>query len=84
MNEGYLTKIIEILNSVIEDASFNHTDIDRDLKQLGMDSIAFITAIVRLEAEFGISMPDEYMLIEEMDSIGKMHAAVLAVIGDIT
>lgn len=81
MNDEFLNKIIVILNTVIEEASFEPGDIDADLKQLGMDSIAFITAVVKLEAEFGISMPDEYLLIEEMDTIRKMHDAVEAVKG---
>ena len=81
MNDEFLNKIIGMLNTVVEDASFDLWNIDEDLKQLGMDSIAFITAVVKLEAEFGISVPDEYMLIEEMDTIRKMHDAVEAVKG---
>ena len=42
------------------------------LPELGMDSITFIQIVVALEEEFECEIPDEKLLITEMDTVQKM------------
>lgn len=71
MNETY-ERIIEIVNSNIENSDLTLEQTNEDLSRLGMDSITFIRIIVALEEEFGIEIPDEYLLMTEMNTISKM------------
>lgn len=71
MNETY-ERIIEIVNSNIENSDLTLEQTNEDLSRLGMDSITFIRIIVALEEEFRIEIPDEYLLMTEMNTISKM------------
>ena len=71
MNETY-ERIIEIVNSNIENSDLTLEQTNEDLSRLGMDSITFIRIIVALEDEFGLEIPDEYLLMTEMTTISKM------------
>ncbi len=48
-----------------------------DLRELGMDSIAFIKIIVALEEESGKEVDDEYLLLDAMNTIEKMEKALI-------
>ena len=43
-----------------------------------MDSITFIRIVVELEETFNIEIPDEFLLIPEMNTVEKMMNIVLA------
>ena len=43
-----------------------------------MDSIAFIHIVVALEEEFDIEIPDEYLLLTEMNTISKIAEVISA------
>ena len=45
---------------------------DEDLNVIGIDSISFIQIVVALEEEFECEIPDEKLLITEMDTVQKM------------
>ncbi|MCI8632991.1 MAG: acyl carrier protein [Lachnospiraceae bacterium] len=47
-----------------------------DLRELGMDSIAFIKIVVALEEESGKEVDDEYLLLDAMNTIEKMERAL--------
>lgn len=64
-------KILEIINEVMENA-ISSNQINDDLAQLGMDSITFIRIVVILEETFNIEMPDEYLIMSEMNTIAKI------------
>ena len=49
--------------------SYTHLD---DLREHGMDSIKFITLIVALEAEYRCEIPDEKLLIPELNTVRKI------------
>lgn len=65
-------KIGTIIASIVEKIDINKLDYDDDLQQMGMDSIAFIRVIVTLEDEFQIEFPDDYLLIENMNTLNKI------------
>lgn len=48
-------------------------DLDVDLTEYGLDSIAFIRMIVMLEEEFNVLFPDESMLLEELNTVKKIE-----------
>ena len=66
---------------------FKDSNVDTDLLEyvdfaddLGMDSITFITLIVELEATFDITVPDDFLLMDNfknMDDIIKVIAEQL-------
>ena len=71
MKEITKEKILEIVNSV-QDMKVTMDQCDDDLLELGLDSIKFIQIIVSLEEEFECEIPDEKLLLTEMNSINKM------------
>lgn len=69
-------KVLEILNANIEKAKIKPEQFDEDLSQLGMDSIIFIKIIVALEETYDIEIPDEKLLMEEMNTLNKIVSVV--------
>lgn len=65
--------ILDIINTVIENAKITLRQADVDLTQFGMDSIAFIRMIVTLEGLFNFVVPEKYMLFKEMNTVNKIH-----------
>lgn len=71
MKEITKEKILEIVNSV-KDMEVTVDQCDDDLLELGLDSIKFIQIIVSLEEAFECEIPDEKLLLTEMNSVNKM------------
>ena len=66
MNE-IKNKLIIILNNI--DVIVDEEEVDINLIEYGIDSISFISFIIEVEKEFGISLPDEVLLIESVSSL---------------
>lgn len=64
--------ILNIINFVLPGNCITKENIDENLIDLGMDSITFIQVIVALEEEFECEIPDEKLLITEMDTVKKI------------
>ena len=64
-------EVIAIIN-VSENLKINKEQLEENLSDLGMDSITFIQIIVALEEKFECEIPDEKLLITEMDTVQKM------------
>ena len=47
-----------------------------DLRPLGLDSVAFIKVVVALEEATGKEVDDAYLLLDAMNTIEKMEAAL--------
>ncbi|MEK4516230.1 acyl carrier protein [Paenibacillus sp. FSL H8-0122] len=47
-------------------------DRNRDLTEVGLDSIGFIRFIVTLEAELGVEIPEEYIILARMNTLNKV------------
>lgn len=71
MKEITKEKILEIVNSV-QGMEVTVDQCDDDLIELGLDSIKFIQIIVSLEETFECEIPDEKLLLTEMNSVNKM------------
>lgn len=69
---GIEEKVLKIVNSVIEDTEISIDQVDSDLSKLGMDSIAFIRMVIAIEEEFDIEVPDEYLLVPEINTMEKI------------
>jgi len=72
------SKIREIVLSVesIIAASEEIAD-ETDLREIGIDSIDFISIIVEIEEQFGILIPDDKLVITQAGTIEKLCNIVL-------
>jgi phosphopantetheine attachment domain protein len=73
-----LDKIIQILNANLENTEITQDQMEDDLLAIGMDSIAFIRVLVALEEAFEIEIPDEKILMTEMNTVSKIVNTVTA------
>ena len=80
MNKVTKEKILEIVNTNIENGAVTVEQYDSELSKLGMDSIQFIRIIVSLEQEFECEVPDSKLLLTEMNTISKMTDVISAVL----
>ena len=71
MKEITKEEILEIVNSV-QGVEVTTNQCDDNLLELGLDSIKFIQIIVSLEETFECEIPDEKLLLTEMNSVNKM------------
>ena len=72
MKEISAAKVIDVINSNIEEISLTSEQLDVNLTELGMDSYAFIRVIVGLEEAFDCEIPDSKLIISEMDTVEKI------------
>ena len=78
--ENIQEKILEIINDTIENA-VSENQVDEDLSQLGMDSLKFISIVVTLEENFDMEVPDEYLLMTELNTVRKLVKVVSETLG---
>ena len=76
MKEISAAKVIDVINSNIEEISLTPEQLDVNLTELGMDSYAFIRVIVGLEEAFVCEIPDSKLIISEMDTVVKIIAVL--------
>lgn len=72
-----INNVLLILDKHIDSHIIGLNNIDDKLTDLGMDSILFIQIVVALEEAFEIEIPDEKLLIPEMDTINKILDVIL-------
>ena len=65
-------KVLRIIN-IILDSPLIQEHIDSDLSTLGIDSITFIRLIVALEEAFEVEIPDEYLLMTQLNTVRKIQ-----------
>jgi acyl carrier protein len=51
-------------------------DLDRDLRSLGLDSMASISLLLDIEEAFDITMPDEYLVEETFSTARSLWRAI--------
>ncbi len=71
MKEVSTTLVLEVINR-LENMEVSQEKLKDNLPEMGMDSITFIQIVVALEEEFECEIPDEKLLITEMDTVQKM------------
>lgn len=79
MKKDILIKVLEILNANLENITLTLAQVDADLSEFGMDSMAFIRVIVALEDAFAVEFPDEKLLMTEMSTPAKIAEVLSAV-----
>lgn len=72
MKKIELDQIIEVLNNCMKNAYITREMLDDNLPDIGMDSITFVQIVVSLEARFECEIPDEKLLISQMDTVHKI------------
>ena len=80
MNREKIKDILVIINDVMKqyndennvDIQINMSQIETTFDEIGISSIAFIAIIVSLEENFMIEIPDEYLLMSELNSVKKI------------
>lgn len=67
-------QLIEIVASVLELSEMDVESIteDTDFCELGLDSMTCVEVVVCLEEEFGITVEEEDLLVENMSSIANL------------
>lgn len=71
MKEVSTALVLEVINRS-ENMEVSQEKLKDSLPEMGMDSITFIQIVVALEEEFECEIPDEKLLITEMDTVQKM------------
>lgn len=61
-------------DSGVDTALLEYVDFEDDL---GMDSLTFITLLVEVEAAFGITIPDDMLLMENFKNMGDVIQIVV-------
>lgn len=70
IKEKLITLCAEIFeNSGVDTDLLEYVDFEDDL---GMDSLTFITLLVEIEAAFGITIPDDMLLMENFKNMGDV------------
>ena len=71
MNEVTIENVLGVVNGT-EKFEITSEQLEENLPDLGMDSITFIQIIVALEERFECEIPDEKLMISEMDTVQKI------------
>lgn len=72
MDVKMINLVNQVICEVIPEVDLDNGNNDVNLQQWGMNSIEFIRIIVTLEEKLGIEIPDEYLLITQMNTITKI------------
>lgn len=68
----------EIINLVNEVLSLNNTnfDLEEDLSNYGLTSMNLVSIVVDLEEKFNIEFPDEFLIIDNLNTINKIQVCI--------
>lgn len=80
-----INDITEKILSILKRMDINVEDNEADfITENNIDSITFIEIILSIEEEFSILVPDEYLIMEETNTVSKIAAFVEKIInGDV-
>ncbi len=73
--EEKLKKIVAAVLELSEDEA-KKLGSDTDLLELGLDSMTCVEVVVNLEDEFGITVEEEDLLVENMSTITRLEELV--------
>ena len=79
MNETEIKdRVIQIVSDIFEERGFEKDVIECiDLiDDAGLDSITFVSLVIEIEAEFGITVPDEMLLPENFRQIDNFVSVI--------
>ena len=77
MEEKIMDEILEIVGQNIDNNDILTQQLDKDLAELGMDSISFIKIIVLLVCHiFSCEIPDEKLTMDQLNTCNKLYDIV--------
>lgn len=71
-------KVLEIINRVIADEDsersikIENDQLDISFNSLGIDSLAYIHIIVEIEEYFNVSVPDDMLALNQLNTVNKL------------
>ncbi len=75
-----MKKVYEFIDSLLETAHEprleKNLDNDIELGDLGINSIQFIQLIILIETEYKIEIPDEYLLLYNMNTVSEIASVI--------
>ncbi len=66
--ENIITAVLKLEPEKIKELSRDET-----LNRIGVDSVNFIEIVISLEDEFGIAFEDDELLLQNLNTINKLH-----------
>ena len=81
MKETVAEPVLRVIGEATGTIHLTSEQMEEDLPALGMDSILFIRVVVALEEAFSIEIPDEYLLMTELNTASKIVDVISAQIG---
>lgn len=78
MGKDIFENMVKIINECWENNEIEEIYPEIDLMEAGMDSITFIKMIVAIEENYEIEVPDEKLLMTEMNTIDKIIDVILS------
>lgn len=66
--ENIITAVLKLEPEKIKEISRDET-----LNRIGVDSVNFIEIVISLEDEFGIAFEDDELLLQNLNTINKLH-----------
>jgi acyl carrier protein len=68
-----INDLIEKILNNFKELGVNINDLETDfILENNIDSITFIEIILSLEEEFSVLIPEDYLLMENLDTVGKI------------
>ncbi len=78
-----IAEITKRVQAVLQKLDFNVDDVTMDfIETYQIDSITFIEMILEIEEEFSILVPDESLIMENVNTVEKIAALVEKVLKD--
>ncbi len=78
-----IAEITKRVQAVLQKLDFNVDDVTMDfIETYQIDSITFIEMILEIEEEFSILVPDESLIMENVNTVEKIAALVEKVLDD--
>ena len=65
-----------IIRKFLDNESIKDIEDDQDLKEIGLDSLTFINIILNLEDLYKIEIPEEKLIIENLNTINKIYEII--------
>lgn len=76
MRNEILDNILRIVNYYYKCGMLTEKNLDDDLLEGGLESIAFVSIVLAIEESFSIEIPEDYLLMSEMNTINKMKKII--------
>ena len=81
--EDIKTELVPLVYELFKDQGFEIDNIETAdfVDDIGMDSIMFISMVIKIESQFGINVPSDLLLIENFMNIDGIITNIISVIG---